>query len=64
MNEEIYREPSPLGEGRTVRGRLCGQSLDLFWNGGELDVQEHCGLQYALEHRAVDFVIRTMEPTP
>jgi hypothetical protein len=35
----------------------CGKSVHLFFNGGELDSAECCGLVYRTEHVRIDLVI-------
>lgn len=36
---------------------MCGTAVVLFWNGGELDMSNCCGLTYTLECERVDVVI-------
>lgn len=37
----------------------CGQTLHLYWNGGELDARLcDCGRYYATEHRETVLVVR------
>ena len=40
---------------------VCGKTIQLFWNGGELDRQECCGHRYYTHHAQVDlYVIRAL----
>lgn len=41
----------------TVPCTRCGKPVRLFFNGGELDQQECCGVVYRTEIMAVDLVI-------
>lgn len=36
---------------------LCGKTLRLYFNGGELDRKECCGLVYQTEYARIDLVI-------
>jgi hypothetical protein len=35
----------------------CNKKIELWWNGGELDFKNCCGLHYSLAHTKLDFVI-------
>lgn len=35
----------------------CGEEVQLYWNGGELDQTEHCGFQYRTQHVRTDLVV-------
>lgn len=39
---------------------VCGITHDLYYNGGELDVWEHCGYRFATEAFRIDLVISRM----
>ena len=55
MNREIYRlKDWRKGELPCLR---CGKAVMLWWNGGELDHTECCGLWYETEHVRVDLVV-------
>lgn len=36
---------------------VCNKTLHLYWNGGELDNVECCGILYRTEHQETDLVI-------
>jgi len=36
---------------------ICGKVLHLYFNGGELDKVECCGLNYATQHVQTDLVV-------
>lgn len=37
---------------------VCGKPIELYFNGGELDERQCCGVSYSLEAPTIDFVIR------
>lgn len=41
----------------------CGRAIELYFNGGELDSGDCCGLEYNLESDVVDVVVRKRERT-
>lgn len=62
MNE-VYRmdvTDNLLNEGPTVKVDCdkCGKVLVLFFNGGELDMKDCCGITYELEHSKIDLVVK------
>lgn len=58
--EEIKRiEDFASGEINCLK---CGKPIHLYFNGGELDGEECCGLLYETEHVRIDLVIRGPVP--
>jgi hypothetical protein len=55
--EEIKRIKDVPFEVYETKCLVCGKSIDLYWNGGELDYTECCGHRYELEHVQIDFVV-------
>jgi len=58
--EEIKRIEDIDFTGSTYKTNCvkCGREIELYFNGGELDVAWCCGYEYELEHTQIDFVIR------
>lgn len=59
MEEVARTENFDAGDTPCIR---CGNTLHLYYNGGELDSKECCGLIYRTEVQRVDLVV--YEKTP
>ena len=58
MSKELHRVEDIIIDGVYRTPCLkCGKVLELWFNGGELDYKECCGLTYMLQHGRFDFVI-------
>lgn len=64
MSERVVeiRRAEAVGLGRTAATVdthcvVCGRRVRLWFNGGELDFTECCGLRYELEPVRVDLVV-------
>lgn len=57
MNEEEVQRLPDWGESGDVDCLMCGKTIHLYFNGGELDQQECCGLTYRTECQQIDLVI-------
>lgn len=48
-------------ESGTIRCRRCSQPVTLYFNGGELDRRECCGLRYEQVITSIDLVISEID---
>lgn len=62
MNEQLFTTKEikriPNWESGDTNCIKCGKKLTLYFNGGELDSQECCGLYYKTEYQQIDLVIK------
>lgn len=50
----------PIGEYFKTNCVECGKSIELYFNGGELDYVNCCGYDYSLEHVQIDFIVEKL----
>ena len=55
--KELSRTPWETGTNYTYSCLVCGKTVTLLYNGGELDYQRCCGHVYVLEAPQTDFVV-------
>ena len=57
MTDEIERIENVGCETYKTKCRRCEKEIDLYFNGGELDSTNCCGLRYSLDAPQIDFVV-------